>query len=109
MILKGKTKVAMGILFLLGKSNMPAWKMAGKLNVSTSYVEQIMNSLVKNGLVKGTRGPKGGYKLSKPLCTISVTDVADAVEFKPSSKTDLVIKSFLSNLKLSDYRFNEVQ
>ena len=33
----------------------------------------------RNGLVDGTRGPGGGYKLGRPGGSISVTDVIDAV------------------------------
>ena len=34
--------------------------------ISISYLEQLFARLRKNGLVKGTRGPGGGYCLARP-------------------------------------------
>lgn len=48
--------------------------------ISISYLEQLFAKLKKNRLVIGTRGPGGGYRLSKPPKEISIMDIIDAVE-----------------------------
>jgi len=48
--------------------------------ISLSYLEQIFARLRKEGLVEGTRGPGGGYRLSRAAADISVADVVTAVD-----------------------------
>jgi len=45
-----------------------------------SYLEQIFARLRKHGLVASTRGPGGGYRLSRDANAISVADVIGAVD-----------------------------
>lgn len=49
-------------------------------NIPLKYLEQIVQILSKAGLVKGERGPNGGYVLSKPAESVSVGDVIFALE-----------------------------
>ncbi|MEN8209640.1 MAG: Rrf2 family transcriptional regulator [Candidatus Fermentibacteria bacterium] len=48
--------------------------------VSVRYLEQIFGLLRSNGLVKGKRGPGGGYVLGLPPKEISLFDVVDVLE-----------------------------
>ena len=48
--------------------------------IPLQYLEQIFNCLKKKGLVKTTRGPKGGYILSKEPSKIKVGDIIKALE-----------------------------
>ncbi len=48
--------------------------------ISLSYLEQLFSKLRRSGLVKGVRGPGGGYRLSKPASEISVADIIDSVD-----------------------------
>ena len=50
--------------------------------ISLSYLEQLFSRLRKSGLVKGVRGPGGGYRLAKQADEISVADIIDAVDEK---------------------------
>lgn len=47
--------------------------------ISLSYLEQLFARLRRAGLVSSVRGPGGGYLLSQPADTISVSKVIDAV------------------------------
>jgi Rrf2 family iron-sulfur cluster assembly transcriptional regulator len=49
-------------------------------DISLSYLEQLFARLRKKGLVKGVRGPGGGYNLAKPASEITVADVIRAVD-----------------------------
>jgi Rrf2 family iron-sulfur cluster assembly transcriptional regulator len=48
--------------------------------MSQRYLEQIFNKLVKAGLLKSKRGPRGGYMLSRDPSEISVLDIIDAAQ-----------------------------
>lgn len=48
--------------------------------ISNSYLEQLFAHLRRHGLVKGVRGPRGGYRLAKPPADISVADIISAVD-----------------------------
>jgi Rrf2 family transcriptional regulator, iron-sulfur cluster assembly transcription factor len=48
--------------------------------VSISYLEQLFSKMRQAELVIGTRGPGGGYRLSRPAEHISVADIADAID-----------------------------
>jgi Rrf2 family iron-sulfur cluster assembly transcriptional regulator len=48
--------------------------------ISLSYLEQLFARLRQAGLVKGTRGPGGGYRLAQPAEHISVADIVTAVD-----------------------------
>ncbi len=48
--------------------------------ISLSYLEQLFARLRKNGLVLSTRGPGGGYRLSREAAEIAVVEVITAVD-----------------------------
>lgn len=50
--------------------------------ISLSYLEQLFARLRKGGLVKGVRGPGGGYHLARSADHISIADVITAVDEK---------------------------
>ena len=47
--------------------------------ISLSYLEQLFARLRKAGLVRGIRGPGGGYLLGKPVNHITIADIIDGV------------------------------
>jgi Rrf2 family protein len=53
---------------------------AEKTNISDGYLEQLFIPLRKAGIIRGIRGPQGGYLPGKSLDQISVGDVLRAVE-----------------------------
>jgi len=48
--------------------------------ISLSYLEQLFSRLRKKGLVDSTRGPGGGYRLSRPAKSIAIAEVIVAVD-----------------------------
>ena len=50
--------------------------------ISLSYLEQLFAKLRRQGLVESTRGPGGGYRLSRSPLEIPVADVILAVDEK---------------------------
>ncbi|GFE57646.1 Rrf2 family transcriptional regulator [Geobacter sp. AOG1] len=48
--------------------------------ISPRYLEQIFQSLKKNGILKSKRGPRGGYYLSRSPELITVREIIEATE-----------------------------
>jgi len=59
---------------------MPLADISENQNISLSYLEQLFAGMRAKGLVRGVRGPGGGYFLNKPADDISVADVICAVD-----------------------------
>jgi Rrf2 family iron-sulfur cluster assembly transcriptional regulator len=55
-------------------------EIAQRQGISLSYLEQIFARLRRSELVSSTRGPGGGYRLSRQADVISVADVIGAVD-----------------------------
>ncbi|HUT63080.1 MAG TPA: Rrf2 family transcriptional regulator [Anaerolineae bacterium] len=53
---------------------------ASSLGVSEAHLHKVFQRLVKTGIVKSIRGPKGGFMLRKPLDEIRLLDVFQAIE-----------------------------
>jgi Rrf2 family protein len=51
-----------------------------ELKVSEAHLAKVMQRLAKEGLVKSTRGPKGGFTLGRPADTISFLQIYEAIE-----------------------------
>lgn len=94
--------------------------LATNQNISLSYAEQLFAALRKRGLVKGTRGPGGGFALTRAPHEISIAEVIGAVyeddhstspvhpesdQHLPTTlwkKLDQRIDSFLEDITLAD-------
>ena len=48
--------------------------------IPKKYLEQLAIQLIKAGLLKGTRGHNGGYRLTRSAQEIKVIDILNAVE-----------------------------
>lgn len=53
---------------------------ATRQTISLSYLEQLFARLRKAGMVKGVRGPGGGYTLNRNPHDINVADIIEAVD-----------------------------
>ncbi len=58
-----------------GEGSLSVSQIAKKESISVAYLEQILNSLKKKGLVKSVRGPQGGYILSKKPSEIDLASL----------------------------------
>lgn len=55
-------------------------EISGRQGISLSYLEQLFAKLRKQGLVKSSRGPGGGYRLAQNSNDIPVSDIILAVD-----------------------------
>ena len=76
-----------------------AKEITARQGVPQRYLEQVMQQLVRAGVLKGVRGPRGGYRLARERRRISVGDVVrvaesieDAEEEKIRPRSDLGLR-----------------
>ena len=53
---------------------------ADRQGISYRYLEQLFGKLSRHGIVKGVKGPAGGYLLARKLSDISLLDIMEAVD-----------------------------
>ncbi len=62
------------------KGFIPVSEISEKLNLSENYLEQLVRMLKKEKLIKSSRGPKGGYKISRDLWIFWICDFLLLIE-----------------------------
>jgi len=74
---------------------------AGRCNIPHQYLEQIFNRLNKAGIIKSTRGKKGGYELGAPPGQVTVLQIVTAlegqIEFVPAADENNIVIAELFN------------
>ena len=86
-----------------------AKEITARQGVPQRYLEQVMQQLVRAGILKGVRGPRGGYRLARERRRISVGDVVrvaesieDGEEEKAEARSDLgqrIVAPFVQTLQ----------
>lgn len=71
-----------------GEGLLSVSAIAKKEGISVHYLEQILNSLKKKGLVKSVRGPQGGYALAEKPSEISLQKLFYALESRQAPEND---------------------
>ena len=63
-----------------GGQRVTTRRMASTLGVSEAHLSKVLQRLTRARLVRGTRGPHGGFRLTRPPGQISLREVYEAVE-----------------------------
>ena len=63
-----------------GQGIVPLKTIAMSQGLSENYLEQLMGTMRKAGLVISTRGAQGGYELARPPQDITICDIITAAE-----------------------------
>ena len=106
-VLNSKLNLALSVATALYRHNRvtSVEVLSKELDVSVSYIEQVISSLRKGGIVKSIRGPGGGYQMAKK--TILVRDVIRSINpsaFKCKSNQELhsMLEGLMAKLPLSE-------
>jgi Rrf2 family iron-sulfur cluster assembly transcriptional regulator len=67
-----------------------AKEITARQGVPQRYLEQVMQQLVRAGILKGVRGPRGGYRLARERRRISVGDVVRVAESIDDGEDDKI-------------------
>ena len=63
-----------------GEGQLMVKEIAEQQSLPPTYLEQLMSTLRKAGLVAATRGAKGGYVLARPAREITLAEVIETLE-----------------------------
>jgi Rrf2 family transcriptional regulator, nitric oxide-sensitive transcriptional repressor len=61
-------------------SNVTAAEIAEAIGVPSKYLSKVMHALVHAGLLDGTPGPRGGFRLARPADRITLLEVLTTFE-----------------------------
>jgi len=78
---------ALGYLAAHGDQPVSARVIASRFSVSEAHLSKVLQRLVKTGLLRSVRGPKGGFSLTRTPESVPLLEVFEAVEgpIDPSS------------------------
>lgn len=62
-----------------GPAPVPAKALAARQNLPPRHLEPVLQALVRNGILKGTRGPRGGYRVAASEDRITCADILHAI------------------------------
>jgi Rrf2 family protein len=86
--------------------------LAARHGLPPRHLEAVLQSLVRNGILKGIRGPRGGYELERDPSGVTANDIfraasadEDADEDKPTS--EIVTKVVLPVLSVIEQEFGQ--
>lgn len=54
--------------------------LAARLELGPRHLESVLNALVRAGILKGVRGPRGGYELARERRRLTVADIVRAAD-----------------------------
>jgi Rrf2 family protein len=77
---------AMGLARAGPGGQVTSVEIAERYGIPPAVMAKIFQKLVRRGLVVGTSGPRGGYRLARKASSITVLDVLDA--FEPARAPD---------------------
>jgi Rrf2 family iron-sulfur cluster assembly transcriptional regulator len=110
---KGLLAIAAVIDVALQKDALPisAETLAKRHGLAPRHLESVLQSLVRDGILKGVRGPRGGYELARERQGVTANDIlraagtVDAAEEEPSS--ELVVKVVFPVLSSAEQEFGQ--
>lgn len=68
------------IAFHGGAEPVQSQDIARRLGLPRRYLEQVLQQLVRAGVLKGVRGPKGGYRLARERRRVTVGEIVRVVQ-----------------------------
>jgi Rrf2 family protein len=75
---------------------LSAKSLAERCNLAPRYLEPLLQSLVHAGVLKGVRGPRGGYLLGRPPADLTVGGIMRAAQEPPGAMQDIVAANSLA-------------
>lgn len=73
-------RAALAIVLLDDGRPVSARRIAERMDIPSRFLAHVLTDLVRAGVVVGTAGRKGGYRLAAPPETLDLLRVVDAVE-----------------------------
>jgi Rrf2 family cysteine metabolism transcriptional repressor len=74
------TRVLLDLALREGKEPIPLKDIAQRQQISLLYLEHIIAPLISAGMIRSTRGARGGVRLAKPPQEIKLSEVVELLE-----------------------------
>jgi len=84
--------------------------LAARHGLPPRHLESVLQALVREGILKGIRGPRGGYELAREQCRVTANDIlraagtVDEAEEQPAN-SELLNKVVLPALSTAEQEF----
>jgi Rrf2 family iron-sulfur cluster assembly transcriptional regulator len=94
-----------------GGRPISAKTLATRHGLPPRHLESVLQSLVRDGILKGIRGPRGGYELARDRSGVTANDIlraagtVDAAEEDPTS--ELINKVVIPVLSIAEEEFGQ--
>jgi Rrf2 family protein len=94
---KGTLAIAAVLDIALHSHGKPvaAKALANRHQLPPRHLEPVLQALVRLGILRGVRGPRGGYELARKSCDISADEILRAAEAVDDAETPLPTGSAL--------------
>jgi len=84
--------------------------LAARLSLPPRHLESVPQALVREGVLTGTRGPRGGYNLARERSKITANDILQAADTvdeggERTSSSESLIKVVLPALSTAEKQF----
>ena len=111
---KGILAIAAVIDIALNARSRPvaAKALAARHRLPPRHLEPVLQALVRHGILKGIRGPRGGYELAREQRRITADDIlraagtADDLEGLPLAESNLLSKVVIPALGQAEHAFS---
>jgi Rrf2 family protein len=110
---KGVLAIAAVIDIALNARGQPvaAKALAARHRLPPRHLEPVLQALVREGILKGVRGPRGGYQLARRECNITADDIlraagtVDEIEDAQLTESDLLKQIVVPALAQAEQAF----
>jgi Rrf2 family transcriptional regulator, iron-sulfur cluster assembly transcription factor len=88
-----------------------AKSLAARHGLPPRHLEPVLQALVRDGILKGIRGPRGGYELARDRHLVTANDILRAAssvedaEEQPAAGSDILTKIVLPALANAEHEF----
>jgi Rrf2 family protein len=92
------------------RGRISAETLAMRHGMAPRSLEPMLRSLVHGGILKGTRGPHGGYELRRDQSVVTLSDILRAVDIgdpEEKPKSEIVAKIVLPVLSIAEQAFGQ--
>jgi Rrf2 family protein len=79
-MLSRSSRIGIAAMSALAGASLTAAQIAQRRRISPAYLAKILGVLARHGLLRGARGPGGGYQLARPPERISLHDIVACFE-----------------------------
>jgi len=77
---------AAAVLATCSDDTMTTSEIASRLEVSEAHLAKVLQQMSRAGIVKGTRGPHGGFRLIREAEKTTLREIYEAIEGKISTR-----------------------